>query len=200
MTRLKNKQNISAHTSTATPGAAYEIKTFKEQRHHHVLAVIVDNEPGVLGRVIGLFSGRGYNIEGLTVSSVNEEHSVSRITIQTTGSEMVIEQIKAQLSRMVPVHDVHDLTVEGPLVCRETALIKVCNSGHERRESLRLASVFGATVIDTTLNSFVFEFTGSPKKIDALIELMRALAPKDGYEIVRSGAIAISRGDQVLTY
>ncbi|MEM7071986.1 MAG: acetolactate synthase small subunit [Pseudomonadota bacterium] len=180
---------------SAAPGSAYEISTKREQKRTHILAVIVDNEPGVLARVIGLFSGRGYNIEGLTVSAVNDEHTVSRITIHTSGSKMVIEQIKAQLARMVPVHDVHDLTVEGKLVQREIALVKVRARNTKRRESLRLANVFEATVVDTTLESFIFQLAGSPARIDAFAQLMQALGE---CEIVRSGIIAVSRGGTVL--
>ncbi len=190
-----SKSKSNAHSINT--GSAYEIKLEKEKEHTHILAVIVDNEPGALARVIGLFSGRGYNIEGLTVSTVNREHSVSRITIQTSGSAMVIEQIKAQLSRMVFVHDIHDLSIEGALICREIVLIKTTAKGNERLESLRLADIFGAQVVDTTLTSFIFQFSGKPQKIDALVELMKELGE---CEIVRSGVVAISRGDNILKF
>src|SRR5579864_8014648 len=157
----------------------------------HTIAVLVDNEPGVLARVIGLFSGRGYNIESLTVAEVDRRDSLSRITVVTSGTRMIIEQIKAQLSRLVPVHKVHDLTDEGPFVEREMALIKVAGKGEARIESLRLADIFRAQVIDTTIESFVFELTGSADKLNAFIALMEPLGL---VEVSRTGAVAIARG------
>ena len=157
----------------------------------HTIAVLVDNEPGVLARVIGLFSGRGYNIESLTVAEVDRQNRLSRITIVTSGTRMIIEQIKAQLSRLVPVHKVHDLTDEGPLVEREMALIKVIGKGESRIESLRLADIFRARVVDSTTESFVFEMTGSGEKLNAFITLMEPLGL---VEVSRTGAAAISRG------
>jgi acetolactate synthase-1/3 small subunit len=157
----------------------------------HTIAVLVDNEPGVLARVIGLFSGRGYNIESLTVAEVDRGNSLSRITIVTSGTPMIIEQIKAQLSRLVPVHKVHDLTDEGPFVERELALIKVVGRGEARIESLRLADVFRARVIDSTTESFVFEMTGSAEKLNAFTALMEPLGL---VEVSRTGAVAIARG------
>lgn len=157
----------------------------------HTIAVLVDNEPGVLARVIGLFSGRGYNIESLTVAQVETEENLSRITIVTSGTPMVIEQIKAQLGRLVPVHKVHDLTAEGPHIERDLALIRVVNAGEKRVESLRIADIFRARVVDSTAKSFVFEMTGSTDKIDAFISLMRELGQ---IEVVRSGVAAIARG------
>ena len=157
----------------------------------HTIAVLVDNEPGVLARVIGLFSGRGYNIESLTVAEVDRAHSLSRITVVTSGTPMIIEQIKAQLSRLVPVHAVRDLTEDGPHVGRELALIKVASTGERRIESLRLADIFRARVIDSTIESFVFEMTGSTEKLNAFINLMEPLGLVD---VSRTGVVAISRG------
>ncbi len=157
----------------------------------HTIAVLVDNEPGVLARVIGLFSGRGYNIESLTVAETDRTNSLSRITIVTSGTPMIIEQIKAQLSRLVPVHAVHDLTAEGPHVERELALIKVSGTGDKRIESLRLADIFRARVVDSTTESFVFEMTGSTEKLNAFINLMEPLGL---LEVSRTGVVAISRG------
>ncbi|MCK0170185.1 acetolactate synthase small subunit [Aliiroseovarius sp. S1123] len=157
----------------------------------HTLACVVDNEAGVLARVIGLFSGRGYNIESLTVAEVDHEGHLSRITIVTTGTPAVIEQIKAQLGRIVPVHEVHDLTVEGPAVERELALLKVEGAGDKRVEALRLADIFRANVVDSTLDSFVFEITGTTEKIDAFAELMRPLGLS---ELARTGVAALPRG------
>jgi acetolactate synthase I/III small subunit len=157
----------------------------------HTLAVVVDNESGVLARVIGLFSGRGYNIDSLTVAEVDHSGHRSRITVVTTGTPAVIVQIKSQLERMVPVHEVHDLTVEGPAVQRELALFKVVGKGDVRIEALRLAEIFRANVVDSTLESFVFEITGTPEKIDAFADLMRPLGLM---EIARTGVAALSRG------
>ncbi len=159
----------------------------------HTIAVVVDNEAGVLARVIGLFSGRGYNIESLTVAEVDVKRSLSRITIVTMGTPMIIEQIKAQLGRLVPVHKVSDLTDEGPCVERELALIKVAGSGEKRVESLRIADIFRARVVDSTSKSFVFEMTGSTDKIDAFIKLM---GPLGLVEISRAGVVAIARGER----
>jgi acetolactate synthase-1/3 small subunit len=144
-----------------------------------------------LARVIGLFSGRGYNIESLTVAEVDHQGHLSRITIVTTGTPAVIEQIKAQLGRIVPVHEVHDLTVEGAAVERELALIKVAGSGDKRVEALRLADIFRAQVVDSTLDTFVFQITGTPDKIDAFADLMRPLGLT---EMARTGVAALSRG------
>jgi acetolactate synthase-1/3 small subunit len=157
----------------------------------HVMAVLVDNEAGVLARVIGLFSGRGYNIDSLTVAEVDTLGHTSRITIVTSGPAMIIEQIKAQLERLVPVHKVVDLTSQGPHVEREMALVKVASTGDKRVEALRLAEAFRARVVDTTLESFVFELTGSPEKLDAFADLMRPLGLVD---VCRTGVIALARG------
>jgi acetolactate synthase-1/3 small subunit len=161
----------------------------------HTIAVLVDNEPGVLARVIGLFSGRGYNIESLTVAEVDAGKGLSRITIVTSGTPMVIEQIKAQLARLVPVHAVRDLTAEGPHVARELALIKVKGRGEGRIEALRIADIFRARVIDATTESFVFELTGGGEKLDAFINLMTPLGLID---VSRTGIVAISRGAEGL--
>jgi acetolactate synthase-1/3 small subunit len=176
----------------STSHSAYNLRpNFSDMKERHTLAILVDNEPGVLARVIGLFSARGYNIESLTVAEVDHSGHLSRITIVTTGTPQVIEQIKAQLGRIVPVHDVHDLTVEGAVVERELALIKVEGEGEKRIEALRLAEIFRANVVDSTLTSFVFEMTGAPDKIEAFAELMQPLGL---VEIARTGVAALSRG------
>ncbi|MBC6443140.1 MAG: acetolactate synthase small subunit [Rhodobacteraceae bacterium] len=185
MPTLKIKKGSSSHS-------AYNLRShMSDVVETHTLAILVENEPGVLARVIGLFSGRGYNIESLTVAEVDHEGRRSRITIVTSGTPQVIEQIKAQLGRMVPVYDVHDLTVEGESVERELALVKVAGIGDKRVEALRTSEVFRAHVVDSTLESFVFEITGSPEKIDAFVELMRPLGLTD---IARTGVAAIMRG------
>jgi acetolactate synthase-1/3 small subunit len=162
-----------------------------EDIRRHTIAVLVDNESGVLARVIGLFSGRGYNIESLTVAEIDHREQLSRITVVTTGTLMVIEQIKAQLRRLVPVHKVSDLTIEGPSVSRELALVKVVEKGEKRVESLRIADIFRARVVDSTNESFVFEIVGATDKIDAFIGLMEPLGLVD---VSRTGVVAIARG------
>ena len=159
------------------------------------ISVLVDNEAGVLARVIGLFSGRGYNIDSLTVAPVDREGRQSRINVVTSGTSMVIEQIKAQLDRLVPVHRVADLTQDGPHVAREMALIKVISIGESRVEALRIAETFRARVVDTTVGSFVFELTGATEKLDAFIDLMRDLGLA---EVSRTGVAAIARGKRVI--
>lgn len=173
----------------------YGVTKAEAARERHTLAVLVDNEFGVLARVIGLFSGRGYNIESLTVAEVEHDRKLSRINIVTSGTDMVVEQIKRLLERQVPVHKVHDLTVEGPHVERELALVKVSGLGEPRVEALRIADIFRARVVDSTTESFVFEITGTSEKIDAFINLMR---PVGLTEIARTGVAAISRGAQGL--
>ena len=169
----------------STSHSAYNLRdTHSEAEERHTLGVLVDNEPGVLARVIGLFSGRGYNIESLTVAETDQLGHLSRITIVTTGTPAVIEQIKAQLGRMVPVHGVHDLTVEGAHVERELALIKVVASGEQRVEALRMAELMGARVVDVTLESFVFELAQTSDEIDGFIDLMRPLGLT---EVTRTG-------------
>ncbi|MFD1914481.1 acetolactate synthase small subunit [Halodurantibacterium flavum] len=185
MSRLNIEQGSSRHS-------AYDLRDpYADVTETHTLAVLVDNESGVLARVIGLFSGRGYNIESLTVAEVDHLGHRSRITIVTRGTPQVIEQIKAQLGRMVPVHEVHDLTVDGPSVERELALFKVAGRGDQRVEALRLADIFRANVVDSTLESFVFEITGTGEKIDAFADLMRPLGLK---EVARTGVAALARG------
>ncbi|WP_333831625.1 acetolactate synthase small subunit [Rubrimonas sp.] len=185
MNALQIQKGASSHS-------AYDLRaSYEETTVRRTLAVMVDNEPGVLARVIGLFSGRGYNIESLTVAEIDHAGHRSRITIVTSGTPQVIEQIKAQLGRMVPVHDVRDLTVDGPAVERELALVKIASQGERRVEALRLKDAFRARVVDSTLESFVFEVTGSPAKIDAFVELMRPLGLVD---IARTGVAAITRG------
>ena len=169
--------------------------TTQDQINTHTISVLVDNEAGVLARVIGLFSGRGYNIDSLTVAEVDDGARTSRITVVTTGTPMVIEQIKAQLGRLVPVHRVVDLTVETDSVERELALIKVSGKGEARVEALRMSEAFRARVVDATPDSFVFELTGRTEKIDAFIGLMRPLGLK---EVSRTGAAAIARGAEAM--
>lgn len=185
--------NAAAAKKAIIKDIVYDIPDIDPRSDRHTLAVVVDNEFGVLARVIGLFSGRGYNIESLTVAEVEHDKARSRITIVTSGPDRVIEQIKKLLERMVPVHRVHDLTVEGAHVERELALIKVVASGFERTEALRAADIFGACVIDSTESSCIFELTGESRKIDAFIEIMRPLGLK---EIARTGASAMSRGKE----
>ncbi|MGH7066466.1 MAG: acetolactate synthase small subunit [Acetobacteraceae bacterium] len=159
------------------------------------ISVLVENEPGILARVVGLFSGRGYNIDSLTVAPVDEAGRLSRINIVTSGTEMMIEQIKAQLGRLVPVYRVADLGREGPHIAREMALIKVSGTGEKRAEALRLAEAFRARVIDATTESFVFELTGGTEKLDAFLALVRPLGLA---EVSRTGVAAIARGARTI--
>jgi acetolactate synthase I/III small subunit len=160
-------------------------------KERHTLSVTVSNEPGILSRIAGMFSARGYNIESLTVADISDDDLVSRITIVTSGTPSVIEQVVAQLDRLVPVHKVTDLTVLGDHVERELALVKVAGTGDHRIEALRLAEVFRAGVVDTTISSFVFEVTGASTKIDRFIELMSEIGL---VEVARTGIVAMARG------
>src|ERR1700760_1700775 len=165
----------------------------EEAAERHTLSVTVDNEAGILARIAGMFSSRGYNIESLTVADVTADESVSRITIVTSGPQHVIEQIIAQTERLGPVHGVTDLTAVGPHVERELALVKVAGKGDHRIEAMRLAEVYRARVIDATTSSFVFEVTGGTEKIDKFVELMREVGL---IEVARTGIVAISRGNE----
>jgi len=167
------------------------MKIQQTDTERHVLAVTVDNEAGILAKIAGLFTARGYNIDSLTVADISEDHALSRITIVTNGPPPVIDQIMAQLDRLVPVHKVVDLTEAGPHVERELALVKVRGTGEIRVEALRIADVFRAQVIDTTTESFVFELTGASDKIDSFVSLMRELGL---VEVGRSGIVGMMRG------
>jgi acetolactate synthase-1/3 small subunit len=178
----------------SNPSAShYPAATVKERIERHTLAVLVDNEPGVLARVIGLFSGRGYNIDSLTVSETEHQKHLSRITIVTSGTPMVIEQIRHQLERLVQVQRVVDLTESGSAIERELAMVKVRGKGDYRVEALRLADAFRARVIDATTESFIFEITGRTDKIDQFVELMLPLGLT---EVSRTGVVGISRGPE----
>jgi acetolactate synthase I/III small subunit len=181
------------NTTTPASTSHYPAAPAKQKIESHTLSVLVDNEPGVLARVIGLFSGRGYNIDSLTVSETEHEKHVSRITIVTRGTPMVIEQIKNQLDRLVPVHRVVDMTLSGPSIQRELAMVKVRGTGEPRVEALRLADAFRARVIDAGTESFVFEISGSTDKIERCIS---ALLPVGLIEVSRSGIVAITRGPE----
>ena len=165
-----------------------------EPVERHTIAVLVDNEPGILARVIGLFSGRGYNIESLTVAETDRKAHTSRVTIVTRGTPHVLSQIEAQLNKMVSTRHVQDVTRDPNGVERELALVKVKGSGSERVEALRVSDIFRAKVIDTTHESFVFELTGAPTKIDKFVDLMRPLGL---VEVSRTGVLSISRGVEV---
>jgi acetolactate synthase-1/3 small subunit len=180
---------------TKQPGSAYFLVDKKDAEIRTTLSVLVDNEAGVLARVIGLFSGRGYNIESLTVAEVDHLDHTSRITIVTSGTPEVLEQIRHQLERLVPVHKVVDLSTEKPGIEREMALVKVSGTGDKRVEAMRMSEVFRARVIDTTHSSFVFELTGNQQKIDAFVDLMKPLGL---VEVSRTGVVAISRGAEAM--
>ena len=180
-------------TTTTSPTTHYPAAPAAQRPESHTLSVIVDNEPGVLARVIGLFSGRGYNIDSLTVSETEHEKHVSRITIVTRGTPMVIEQIKNQLERLIPIHRVIDVTLTGQAIEHELAMIKVRGIGNQRAEALRIANDFDARVVDDTTESFVFEVSGSTDKIERCIS---ALLPVGLIEVSRSGIVAITRGSE----
>jgi acetolactate synthase I/III small subunit len=173
----------------------YPDPTRVEPSARHTLAVLVDNEPGVLARIAGLFSGRGYNIESLTVSETEHAKHLSRLTIVTTGTNAVIDQIKAQLDRLVPVHRVVDLTIDAESIERELCLVKVAGRGEHRVEALRLAGAFGARTLDATLTSFVFELTGVTEEIDRFVKMMAVVGL---VEVSRTGIAAMSRGPEGL--
>ncbi len=174
-------------------GSAYFLTKDTSEIERHTLSVLVDNEPGILARIAGLFSARGFNIDSLTVSETEHEKGLSRITVVTVASPKVLSQIKLQLERLIPVHKVHDLTAEGKALERELALVKVAGAGENRVETLRLAEAFRAQVVDASTESFVFEITGKPSKIEQFISLM---VPLGLVEVVRTGLVAISRGPE----
>jgi acetolactate synthase I/III small subunit len=175
------------------PGSAYPLEKKDEKPETHTMTVLVDNEPGVLARVIGLFSGRGYNIDSLTVSETEHEAHLSRITIVTSGPPMVIEQIQHQLERLVPIHSVTDLTVLGNPLERELAMIKVAGKGAKHAEAQRLAETFQAQIIDSSAGHFIFEITGEQARIEQFIA---KLQPLGLVEVARTGLAAISRGPE----
>lgn len=180
---------MNAHLQPS--GSAYFLAAETQTPVRHTLSVLVDNEPGILARIAGLFSARGYNIESLTVSETEHEKGLSRITLVTVATPKVLLQIKLQLERLIPVHRVHDLTAEGKALERELALVKVSSTGEPRAEALRLADAYRATIVDATTESFVFEITGKPTKIDSFIAIM---VPLGLVEVVRTGLAAIARG------
>ena len=169
------------------------IKIKKEETESHTISILVDNEAGALARVIGLFSGRGYNIESLSVAEIDQDKHKSRITIVTNGSMTTINKIMSQLERLVPVHSVNDLTSEGPSIEREMALIKVVCSKNDREEVIRLSEVYRAKTVDTTQDSFIFELTGNIEKINSFVDLLRPLGLED---ISRTGLAAVTRGSK----
>jgi acetolactate synthase-1/3 small subunit len=177
------------NTNTAT--THYPAAPASERVENRTLCVLVDNEPGVLARVIGLFAGRGYNIDSLTVSETEHEKHLSRITIVTRGTPMVIEQIKNQLDRLVPVHRVVDLTTGSPAIERELAMVKVRGKGKRRAEAQKLAETFAARIIDATADSYIFEITGASEQIESFISQM---LPLGLVEVSRTGVVAIARG------
>jgi len=185
-----DQEETAVNTTTTSH---YPVAPTAQKIEAHTLCCLVDNEPGVLARVIGLFSGRGYNIDSLTVSETEHQKHLSRITIVTRGTPMVIEQIKNQLDRLVPIHRVIDMTLAGPAIERELAMVKVAGKGQARVEALQLAEAFRARIIDTTTESFVFEVTGSTDKIESFINLM---IPLGLVEVSRTGVVAIGRGPE----
>lgn len=193
-TRARPAVRAPRHPQMNAEGPAAPIsmsEEISEEMRRHVISVLVDNETGVLARVIGMVAARGYNIESLTVAEVDHNRNLSRINILTAGTRRIIEQIKAQLGRLIPVHEVRDLTAEGPSVARELALVKVVGTGEKRNEALRIGDIFRTNVVDSTVSSFVFEIVGNSQKVDAFIDLMRPLGLT---EVSRTGIAAIARG------
>ncbi len=193
-TRARPAVRAPSHPQMNAEGPAAPIsmsEEISEEMRRHVISVLVDNETGVLARVIGMVAARGYNIESLTVAEVDHNRNLSRINILTAGTRRIIEQIKAQLGRLIPVHEVRDLTAEGPSVARELALVKVVGTGEKRNEALRIGDIFRTNVVDSTVSSFVFEIVGNSQKVDAFIDLMRPLGLT---EVSRTGIAAIARG------
>jgi acetolactate synthase-1/3 small subunit len=177
------------------PGSVYEPTHEEEPENLATFAVLVDNEPGVLHRLVGLFAARGYNIESLTVAETDRRAHTSRVTIVTRGTPQVLAQIEAQLEKMVSTRHVQDVSKDPNGIERELALVKVRGAGAERVEALRVSEIFRAKVIDTTHESFVFEVTGASSKIDSFVELMRPLGL---VEVSRTGVLSIQRGAQAL--
>ncbi|MFT3725944.1 MAG: acetolactate synthase small subunit [Hyphomonadaceae bacterium] len=193
MTRATRPRAPAKSGVREDPASAYDMTHADEHVEKRTLACIVDNEPGVLARVVGLFSARGYNIESLTVAEIDRNAHQSRITIVTSGTNHVLEQIEQQLLRLVPVAKVIDVTNSTGGIERELALVKVAGKGDARVESLRISEIFRAHVIDTTNESFIFEVTGASQKIDQFIELMRPLGL---VEVSRTGVLSIQRGKE----
>ena len=190
-TPSKRAKIVEEQSSNLYEGMIPLARLRDKETYRHVVSVLVDNEAGVLARVIGLFAGRGYNSESLTVSEVDRDRGLSRINVATSGTHQTIDQIKAQLGRLVPVHIVRDLTDDGPSVARELALVKVAGVGEKRVEALRIGDIFRANVVDSSTQSFVFEVVGNTDKVDAFIELMKPLGL---VEVSRTGVAAIARG------
>ncbi len=190
-TPSKRAKIVEEQSSNLYEGMIPLARLRDKETYRHVVSVLVDNEAGVLARVIGLFAGRGYNIESLTVSEVDRDRGLSRINVATSGTHQTIDQIKAQLGRLVPVHIVRDLTDDGPSVARELALVKVAGVGEKRVEALRIGDIFRANVVDSSTQSFVFEVVGNTDKVDAFIDLMKPLGL---VEVSRTGVAAIARG------
>ncbi|MEZ5937799.1 MAG: acetolactate synthase small subunit [Hyphomonadaceae bacterium] len=189
----KPRTRRAANAVKEDPASAYDMTQLSEGVEQRTLACIVDNEPGVLARVVGLFSARGYNIESLTVAEIDRDSHQSRITIVTSGTDHILEQIEQQLLRLVPVARVIDVTNSTGGIERELALVKVAGQGDRRVEALRISEIFRARVIDTTNESFIFEITGASSKIDQFVELMRALGL---VEVSRTGVLSIQRGKE----
>jgi acetolactate synthase-1/3 small subunit len=182
-------------TTDPQPASVYDLAHDEEPENLATFAVLVDNEPGVLHRLVGLFAARGYNIESLTVAETDRRAHTSRVTIVTRGTPQVLAQIEAQLEKMVSTRHVQDVTRDPNGLERELALVKVRGAGAERVEALRVSEIFRARVIDTTHESFVFEVTGASSKIDSFVELMRPLGL---VEVSRTGVLSIQRGAQAL--
>ncbi|MCE2988374.1 MAG: acetolactate synthase small subunit [Phenylobacterium sp.] len=177
------------------PASVYDLAHEDQVENLATFAILVDNEPGVLHRLVGLFAARGYNIESLTVAETDRNAHTSRVTIVTRGAPQVLTQIEAQLQKMVATRHVQDVTRDPNGLERELALVKVKGVGADRVEALRISEIFRARVLDTTIDSFIFELTGASSKIDKFIDLMRPLGL---VELARTGVLSINRGAATL--
>jgi len=177
--------------SDAQPASVYDLAHAEETERQATFAILVDNEPGVLHRLVGLFAARGYNIESLTVAETDRRAHTSRVTIVTSGAPQVLAQIEAQLQKMVATRHVQDVSRDPNGLERELALVKVKGAGADRVEALRIGEIFRAKVLDTTIDSFIFEITGASSKIDKFVDLMRPLGL---VELSRTGVLSITRG------
>ena len=179
----------------ANPKSAYSVSSKKEKSDTHIIVVWVDNEAGVLARVVGLFSGRGYNIESLAVAEVDQKLSISRITIVTTGSPQVIDQIKLQLKKLVPVHKVADFKREDKMVIfKEMALFKFVGSNVSLQKALKACKKFNPVILDKTKKSNVIQITALRREIDSMTKNLKKFGL---ISVSRTGAVAMTRGSEV---
>ena len=179
----------------AKPKSAYSIPTKKGKLDTHIFVVWVDNEAGVLARVVGLFSGRGYNIESLAVAEVDQSKNISRITIVTTGTPQVIDQIKLQLKKLVPVHKVADFKREDKkVIFKEMALLKIVGNKQKIEKGVKACKIFNPVILDKSKKSVVIQITALRREIDKMNMKLKSLGL---VSTSRTGAIAMTRGAEI---